>query len=210
MAVVTNRSSADRVIIENVSWGTYEAFLKDLENRSSPRLAFDQGVLEIMSPHLEHERAKQALATIVEIVLEELDLDFENAGSTTFKREALKRGFEPDSCFYIQNVARIRHKTRIDMDVDSPPDLVIEVDLMKSSLNKFPLYAALGIPEIWRYEGALEMWVLDQTGYGRRGSSAALPLLNEKLISELLESGRAVKRPNWLRQTRERIRGLLR
>src|SRR5437762_13391701 len=101
MSVVTHRPATDRIILNNVSWQTYKRLLKDLETSSSPRLAYDQGVLEIISPHLEHERANRSIAVIIEIALEEMDVDFENAGSTTFKREALKRGFEPDSCFYI-------------------------------------------------------------------------------------------------------------
>src|SRR5437667_5605236 len=96
------RPNTERVIIRNVSWETYESLLKDLENQSSPRLAYDQGVLEIMSPHFERDSAKEILADIAKIALEELDFDFVGAGSTTFKREALKRGFEPDSSFYIK------------------------------------------------------------------------------------------------------------
>ena len=210
MSVVTNRPAVDRVIIRNVSWETYERLLKDLENKSSPRLAFDHGVLEIMSPHLEHEATNRTLATIVEIALEELDCDFENVGSTTFKRDALKRGFEPDSCFYIQNVERIRNKIRIDMEVDPPPDLLIEIDLTNDSLDKFPLYAALGVPEVWRYEDTLEIWTLNRNRYARYQTSTAVPILNPKLVSELLKSKRSLKRPAWLRQTRERIRALIR
>jgi Uma2 family endonuclease len=97
MSVAVKLPSADRIIISNVSWETYESLLKDLENQSSPRLAYDQGVLEIMSPHLEHDSAKEILADIVKMTLEELDVDFLAAGSTTYKREILKRGFEPDS-----------------------------------------------------------------------------------------------------------------
>ena len=206
MSVVTNRPSTDRVILRNVSWETYERLLKDFESSSSPRLAFDQGVLEIMSPHLEHERANQTLATIVEIVLDELGLDFENAGSTTFKRETVKRGFEPDSCFYIQNVERIRNKKKIDMAIGPPPDLLIEVDLTHDSLNKFPLYAALGVQEVWRYEDTLEIWLLNRDRYVRHHSSVAVPILNDKLVSDLLESKQSMKRPAWLCQTRKRIR----
>src|SRR5947209_478307 len=152
MSVVTHRPSTDRIILNDVSWQTYESLLKDFENGSSPRLAYDQGVLEIMSPHLEHESANRSIADIITIALEEMDIDFENAGSTTFKREALKRGFGPDSCFYIQNVDRIRNKKKLDMNVDPPADLLIEIDLTNDSLNKFPLYAALRVPQVWRYK----------------------------------------------------------
>src|SRR5439155_7660604 len=147
---VVNRPSTDRVIVRNVSWETYERLLKDLENSSLPRLAYDHGVLEIMSPHLEHESANRALAAIIEITLEELDLDFINAGSTTFKREDLERGFEPDSCFYVQRAAQIAGKKRLDLTADPPPDLVLEIDITHPSLDKLSIFAAAGVPEVWR------------------------------------------------------------
>ena len=209
MSVVTHQPSADRIILRNVSWETYERLLEDLKNRSSPRLAYDQGVLEIMSPHFEHESAKLILAAIVEIALEELDLDFQPAGSTTFKREALKRGFEPDSSFYIRNAGRVRGKKKLDMEIDPPPDLLIEIDVTNDSLDKFPLYAALGVPEVWRYEDALEIWILDQGRYVQRHASVAIPILNDKLITGLMESSLSMKRPAWSRQTRKRIRALI-
>src|SRR3989442_13890944 len=104
-------------MISNVSWETYESLLKDLENQSSPRLAYDQGVLEIMSPHFEHDRAKEILADIAKMTLVELDLDFEAAGSTTFKREVFKRGFEPDASFYIQNAAQVPGKKALGLGI---------------------------------------------------------------------------------------------
>ena len=209
MSVVTRRPAPDRVIVRNVSWETYESLLKDLENQSSPRLAYDRGALEIMSPHFEHDRAKEILAYIATIALEELDSDFESAGSTTFKREALKLGFEPDSSFYIRNAERVRGKKRLDMEIDPPPDLLIEIDVTNDSLDKFPLYAALGVPEVWRWEDTLEIWVLDEGRYVQRNDSAAIPVLNEKLISDLMESSLTMKRPAWARQTRKRIRELI-
>ena len=137
MSVVTKRPSIDRIIISNISWETYESLLKDLENQSSPRLAYDQGVLEIMSPHLEHDSAKEILAYIATAAMEEMDTDFVAAGSTTFKREALKRGFEPDASFFIRNAERVRGKKRLDMEIDPPPDLVIEIDVTSDSMDKF-------------------------------------------------------------------------
>jgi len=202
------RPNTDRVIIRNVSWETYEHLLKDLENQSSPRLAYDRGVLEIMSPHFEHDRGKDILADIAKIALEEMELDFESAVSTTYKRQDLERGFEPDASFYIQNAERVRDKKRLDMKVDPPPDLLIEMDVTNDSMDKFPLYAALGVPEVWRWEETLEISVLNEGVYVRR-NSLAIPILNEKLISELMESSLHMKRPAWYRQTRQRIRELL-
>jgi len=209
MSVVTRRPDTDRVIIRNVNWETYERLLKDLENQSSPRLAYDQGVLEIMSPHFEHDRAKEIVAYIAALALEEMDVDFESAGSTTYKREVLKRGFEPDASFYIQNAERVRGKKRLDMEVAPPPDLLIEIDVTNDSMDKLPLYAALGVPEVWRYAEALEIWVLEAGRYVRQNNSAAIPVLNENLISDLMESSLKMKRPAWSRQTRQYIRELL-
>ena len=141
MSVITKQSTADRVIIRNVSWATYESLLKDLDNSSAPRLAYDRGVLEIMSPHKGHEEINRTLAAIVEMVFEEMGSDYQNAGSTTFKKKDQERGFEPDSSFYIQNVNQVRGKKRLNMSIDPPPDLLVEVDLTNDSLNKFPLPA---------------------------------------------------------------------
>ena len=206
MSVVTKRPSTDRVIISHVSWETYESLLKDLENQSSPRLAYDQGVLEIMSPHFEHDAAKEILADIAKIALEEMNLDFVSAGSTTFKREALKRGFEPDASFYVRNADSVRGKKRLDMEIDPPPDLLIEIDVTTTSMNKFPLYAALGVLEVWRYEGSVEIWILDEGRYIRHPASIAIPILDEEFISGLMESSLTMKRPAWARRTRDRIR----
>jgi Uma2 family endonuclease len=208
MSVPTKGTSTDRVVISKVSWETYESLLRDFENQSSPRLAYNQGVLEIMSPHFEHDRAKEILADIAKVALEELDFDFEAAGSTTFKREALKRGFEPDSSFYIKNAARVRGKKRLDMEIDPPPDLIVEIDVTQDSMNKFPLYAALRVPEVWRFAGAFEIWMPDQVRYVRRYNSMAIPVLNEDVVSELMESSRTMKRPAWARDTRKRIQEL--
>jgi Uma2 family endonuclease len=210
MSLATKPVSADRIIIRDVSWETYQCLLKDLENRSAPRLAYDRGVLEITSPHFGHEEVNRALASIVEIVLEEMEIDFRNAGSTTFKKEDQERGFEPDLSFYIQNVERVRGKKKFDMNIDPPPDLLIEVDLTHDSLNKFPLYTALAVPEVWRYTDDLEIWILNESQYRRASVSHALHILTENVVSQWLESSIVEKRPAWLRQTRQRVRDLIR
>ena len=92
-----------RVVLHNIGWNTYELLLADHENNSAPRFTYDRGELEIMSPNPEHERINRTIDLFVEVVAEELGLDTENLGSTTFRREDLKRGFEPDTCFYVQN-----------------------------------------------------------------------------------------------------------
>src|SRR5207247_2926721 len=130
-------------VLHGVSWKTYECFLADFENRSAPRFTYDRGTLEIMSPREEHERSNRTLALLVEVVTEERGLEIDSLGSTTFKREDVGRGFEPDSCFYVQNAERVRGKERIDLAIDPPPDLVIEIDITHPSMDNLPIYAPL-------------------------------------------------------------------
>jgi Uma2 family endonuclease len=209
MSVVTRRPKADRIIIRNVSWETYERLTEDLAHQSSPRLTYDRGVLEIMSPYWEHGRGEVMLGEIARLALDETETDFEHAGPVTFKREDLERGFEPDRCFYIQNAEYVRGKKRLDMKVDPPPDLLIELDVTKDSMDKFPIFAAMGMPEVWRCEDAPEIWVLRRGRYVRSNDSLAIPILSEKLIAELMEASLKMKRPAWLRYARKRIQKLL-
>lgn len=192
-----------RVVLRDVSWETYQRLLADLEDRRAPRLTFDQGVLEIMSPLPEHERINRMLALLVEIYAEAKNIDIENLGSTTFRRDDLERGFEPDSCFYIRNVGRIRGKDRLDLRVDPPPDLVIEIDLTRDSLRKLEIYAQFGVPEVWRYDGErLRIMTLAISDYTERSSSEALPGLGTTVLSTFLREGGTMPRPEWLKKVR--------
>ena len=118
-----------RVLLSNVSWQEFEAILKDLGEHRSSRVAYDKGTLEIMTPLPEHETNKVLIGDLVKILLEELDIKFWPLGSTTFKNEEMVKGIEPDDCFYIQNEAAVRGKKRLNLTVDPPPDLVLEIDV---------------------------------------------------------------------------------
>jgi Uma2 family endonuclease len=137
-----------RTILHNISWETYQRLLADHADSSAPRFAYDRGTLEIMSPLAEHEEPNRAIALLVEVVAEELGRDLRNLGSTTLKRADVRRGVEPDSCFYLQNEPRVRGKTDINLGLDPPPDLVVEIDITSPSLDKLPIYAELGVPEV--------------------------------------------------------------
>jgi Uma2 family endonuclease len=138
----------EREILSNVSWETYEGMLADHRERSAPRLTYDHGTLEIMSPSPKREELNRTIAQLVEVVAEECKINVRNLGSTTFKRDDLVKGFEPDSCFYIQSASLIRGKEEIDLSIDPPPDLVIEIEISHSSLDKLSIYA-----RIWRQGG---------------------------------------------------------
>jgi Uma2 family endonuclease len=208
MAEYVSRVPAEqRVIVHNVSWVTYESLLADLANQSTIRMAYDRGTLEIMSPLPEHERYNRTIAILIEILAEELEVDVDDLGSTTFKREDLARGFEPDSCFYVQHEAHIRGRSSIDLTVDPPPDLVIEVDMTSGSLNKFPLYTQIGVPEIWRYDGQrVRMYTLMTEGYIETETSRAFPLLTGTVLAGFLQQSRTLPRTALLRAFRAWVR----
>jgi Uma2 family endonuclease len=186
-----------RVVLDNISWSTYLAILRDAESCRG-RIAYDRGVLEIMSPSKVHEHVKRLIGRMIEAFTEELNIDIESASSTTFKREDLARGFEPDECYYIAHAGVVRGKDDIDMTVDPPPDLIIEVDISRSSLNKFGIYRALGIPEVWRYDGeTLHLYVLHNgttSKYNKAPSCRSFPSTHSSLSSV---NGRHLVRRSW-------------
>jgi Uma2 family endonuclease len=196
--------TGQRIILRGVSWATYERLLADFQDSHAAHFAYDRGVLEIMAPSFEHEKINRLIHSLFEVIAAEFDVDFENAGSTTFKREDLARGFEPDTCFYVRDVKRVRGKKKLDLSVDPPPDLLIEIDISSPSLNKFPLYAQIGVSEVWRYDGAaLTIFVLEKGEYLAQKESRALPGLTGEALVRFIEESRDLTRPDWLRRVRE-------
>ena len=192
-----------RVMLRNISWETYERMLQDLADCSAPRLTYDQGDLEIMSPQAEHEIINETIKLLLSLVSEELEIEIRGLGSTTFKREDAERGFEADSCFYMRNEALIRGKERLDLPVDPPPDLVFEVDITSSSLDKDSIFAQLGVPEVWRYDGStLEILVLSGNSYERRPASAALPFMTADVVTHFIVDGSKLSRLEWIKAVR--------
>lgn len=196
-----------RFILRGVSWATYQRLLDDFKDSHAAHFAYDRGVLEIMVLSTKHERPNRTLALLVEVLAEELNMDVQRLGSTTFTREDLDKGFEPDSCFYIQNEARVRGKDEIDLAVDPPPDLVIEIDITSPSLNKFPIYARIGVPEIWRYDGRqVQMFVLANGEYIHIEQSTIFPLLSNAVATQFLEESTKLRSTAWLRRVRTWVR----
>ena len=198
-----------RVVLQNVSWETYEHLLADHVDASTPRFTFDHGVLEIMSPSAEHERYKQAMSLLVEMLADGLGIDIENLGSTTFKRSQLERGFEADVCFYVQSAAQMHGKIHIDPAVDPAPDLVIEIEMTSPALNKLPIFAAFGVPEVWRYDGR-QLRILQLTGseYIESPKSLAFPGASGGDLSHLAQQSMSLKRREWLQVLQNWVREL--
>ena len=196
-------------VLRYISWETYEGLLADHRDSSAPRFTYDRGTLEIMSPLPEHEEINRALASLVENVAVEWRMSFRNLGSTTFKREDLGRGFEPDSCFYLRNAERVRGKAHIDLTVDPAPDLVIEIDITHRTLDKLPIYATLGMPEVWRCDGSrLAVLILEGGGYQEQEESLALPGVTATTLSRWLGQCRQMDSADWILQVRDWARSL--
>ena len=198
-----------RVILENIRWEIYEHILSDHLDASVPRFTFDRGRLEIMRPSSEHEEYKQALTMLVVMLADGLGIDIRNLGSTTFKRTELERGFEADVCFYVQSTGRMHGKTPIDPAVDPPPDLVIEIEITAPVLNKLPVYAAFGVPEIWRYDGTrLRFLQLCGSEYIKSEKSTALPKVSADDLSRLARQSVSLRSSAWLAELRNLVREL--
>ncbi|MGB5969702.1 MAG: Uma2 family endonuclease [Spirulinaceae cyanobacterium] len=174
-------------LLTGVRWETYQALLLDLAESPNQQLTYDQGKLEIMTPLPEHEINKGFLGRLVQTTTEVLGLEIASLCSTTLSREDLQKGIEPDKCYYITNEALVRGKTNFDFKVDPVPDLAIEVDITSSSLNRLEIYQALGIGEVWRFDGErLFIYCLQKGGYGEQERSKILPILSKFVILEFL------------------------
>ncbi|PZO59595.1 MAG: hypothetical protein DCF15_03415 [Phormidesmis priestleyi] len=199
--------SPDRVLLKNISWQTYQSLLKDFEQQPATRLTYDQGILEIKMPLDPHESYKKLLGRLVETLMEELGIEVRSLGSRTCDREDLARGLEPDQCYYIQNEQAVWDKEQIDLLIDPPPDLAIEIDMSSSSLNRLSIYAALGVPEVWRYDGAVLMmyWLKAQT-YQPCDRSFAFPQVTATDMERFLELKKTTRENALIRLFREWIR----
>lgn len=163
-----------RVVLRHVNWQLFEAILTELGEHRTIRLAYSKGTLEIVAPLPEHEQSKVVIADLLKVLLDELDMDWEPLGSTTFRREDMQAGIEPDECFYIQNHALMIGRERIDLSTDPLPDLAIEIAIASST--QFSAYEALRVPEIWRYQNRqLQVYVLSEGRYIASSTSLIFP-----------------------------------
>jgi len=150
-------------VLHEIGWQQFESILQDLGDKRRSRIAYLNGVLEIVMPLPEHEKIKVLIGDFIKALLETMEIDFEGFGSTTFKRVDKLAGLEPDDCFYIQNNVAMRGIRKLDMTIDPPPDLAIEVDV--TSKTKFDVYRVLGVPELWLYDETLKIYILHDGDY---------------------------------------------
>ncbi|MCX6590372.1 MAG: Uma2 family endonuclease [Acidobacteria bacterium] len=194
-------SPVQRIELWGRSWESYQAFLA-LQQERSPRISFDDGWLEVMVCSIEHEEPSQTLAAIVATVAEEAGIDFEPAGRPTIQRAHLKKGFEPDAAFYFTHLDRMR-KPRFKPNELPAPDLTIEVDLTSDSRPRLGIFAAVGVPEVWRFSnGDLEFLTLLDGAYRPATRSQWLPSLTAKTVMRWLKQREQMSRLAWLKSIR--------
>jgi Uma2 family endonuclease len=165
------------IVLEDADWDLYERLLRRIGDRAI-RVNYDNGRLEMMSPLPEHELAKKIIGRLIEALSELVDTEVASLGSTTFRRRDKEKGLEPDECYYFKNERKMRGRKRLNMKKDPPPELVVEIDITHRSVQREPIYAALGVPEIWRWDGIkLECLELVGPAYRIRAKSLTFPFL---------------------------------
>jgi Uma2 family endonuclease len=211
--VVRSPLGDQRVLLHNISWETYERLLADMENQSYIRMTYDQGELEIMAPSFNHEFFNRSIAGLGRIISLEMDVEVIDAGSTTYKRKRLKRGAEPDTCFYVANALLMHGRTEVDLSRDPPPDIVFEVDVFSGSLDKFSIYAKFGVPELWHYDvRQVQIFKLEGKSYVECEHSLSFPWLTGMILTGFLDQCRSVGQDaairsfrDWLRKERPKL-----
>ena len=206
MIAVTDESSVEHIVLHDISWETYETLLREI-GEVHYRCTYDGGALEIMTLSFEHEHVGIWIGRLVFLLALELRMPICSGGSTTLKQSLRKKGLEPDKCFWIKHEKAMRGKKKWDVLTDPPPDLAVEIDITRSSLDRQSIYAALQIPEVWRYDGTFKVLVLGANGkYKERSKSPTFPWLPLAEFARFVgtlgseeETGLSQKFIDWLR-----------
>ncbi|OUL37266.1 hypothetical protein BV372_03000 [Nostoc sp. T09] len=198
-----------QMLLKDVSWQQLENILEEMGERRAARISYSHGWLEIMVPLPEHEKDKELIGDLVKFLLEELQIDFEPFGSTTLKNERMRQAVETDTSFYIQNQAAVIGKNRIDLTIDPPPDLAIEIDI--TSRTRFDNYEILGVPELWRYtQQGLEINLLQAGKYIKSQSSPNFPNIPIiELVNEYVQQCLTIGRSQAMRNFRNWVKNNL-
>lgn len=198
------------VLLEGVSWQTFKALLADIGDSRASRIAYHRGNLEIRIPLQQHEEAKVMIVSFINSLADELEIELMQLGASLLEREDLTCAIEPDTCCYIQNELRVRGKN-IQLPDDPPPDLVVESSYTSSYLNKSNIYAALGVPELWRYrQQTLEVYQLVGDNYELSATSIAFPFLPIAEVPNFIEQSKNIGQRTAVRLFRKRIQEILR
>lgn len=205
------RDVRETVVLHDVSWSFYERFLKETEEKSKVRHAYDDGELELMTPaQFYHENSKKLVARMIETMCDEFSLPLASAGSLLLKRKQLRKGIEPDECYYIANAEKVRGRRRVHQGQQPPPDLALEIDDTSTSLDRMSIYAALGVPELWRLTlGGLKLYLLRQGRYREVKESPHFPGMHADELNRFLRQAQGHDETQWIRAFRSRIREIV-
>jgi Uma2 family endonuclease len=202
--------AGSHLVLHDISWETYEQLLEIFAERSTPRMTYYQGTLELMVPLPEHERYSWTLGRLIVALSEEIGIEIIGLKSSTWRSEPKKAGNEADECFYIQNEALMRGKLTIDLKNDPPPDLAVEMDLTSSSINKMAVYAELKVPEVWIWKkGKLIINILNDTGYVESETSLAFASFPVKELAQFMRLDSEKGENARIREFREWVRSHL-
>ena len=204
---ISQRALPQRFVLDGVDWDFYETILRQVGDRHV-FVTYDEGTLELMSPSYQHDRSAELFGALVRILAEELRVPLISAGSTTLKQKLLRRGLEPDRCFYLGNVPAIRGKRKLDLSRDPPPDLAIEIEISRRLVSRIEIYEALKVPELWRYDGKrLRILVLNAAGkYEQRERSLAFPQVPPSQIHAFIQMAWEIDETAWSGSVRQWLR----
>ncbi len=206
--VASGGQAVQRLLLHDVSWDSYMAIGAALCDRPGLRMTYDRGELEFMTTSPQHEMYKRLFGRLIEALAEECQLPFVCAGSMTFQRPDLDHGLEPDDCFWIAREPRMRGKLTWDPAIDPPPDLALEIEISRSALNRMGIYASLGVPEVWRFDGAalrVELLQADRT-YRADVRSPAFPAIPVSDLVPFLQPSPSVDSLSAMRAFRAWVR----
>ena len=204
--------TADRFLLRGVSWETYEALLRDFDaSGSKVRMTFDHGDLEFMTVGRTHEFGKSKLSRLIEIMTLELNIPIETGGNMTCRHRMAERGLEPDECYWVTHEPLIRGKLTFDLDVDPAPDLAIEIEHSRSVLDRLSIYGALGVAEVWRYDGTSIRVVRPRRdgSYTEQDHSTIFPFLPISELERFLARAGEQNETSWLRSFHRWVREAL-
>jgi Uma2 family endonuclease len=195
--------------VRDVGWQEFEEILIERGEHSHTRLAYYQGILEVMSPLPEHERSVVIISDLIKLILRLQQRPWESLRSTTLKKQGIAAGIEPDECFYLENYQAVIVKDRIDLNVDPPPDLAIEIDV--TSLTEINAYLALAVPEVWIYhQNSLTIYQLQNNQYIKSKFShffPELPILT--IIPQAIKRSKLVGMSQALQEFEETLKTLI-
>jgi len=208
MATSAPSTSHPPAVLYDIDWPTYLRLLRTFEKGGRRlRLTYDRGTLEIVSPLWEHENPAYLLGRFIDVLTEELNLPSRAGRSVTLRRKRKQRGLEPDNCYWIASTPLLQGKTQLDLRIDPPPDLAIEVDITSSSLDRMSIYAALNVPEIWRLSAAgLTFHILETGVYQVRPNSLSFPQLTSADLPGFLAQMGQIDDTTRARQFRDWVR----